>query len=142
MVSTEDKLQIHEVLARMDHAVDAGAWDVYVSNFTEDGVLESGWTPPVQGRDAIRRWLVENEAGTSGKRHVATNVTLDPLDDGVRATSYLTVIEREDIPKVVATAVIIDDLSQVDGAWKVRRHEVRIDPGMMKAMAAAQGAAS
>ncbi len=98
--------------------------------------MDTDFGPPVQGIEALRGFLEASEGGTSGKRHVATNVVLDPMDEGVRATSYLTVIEREDIPAVVATAVITDELVRAGGSWKVRRHEVRIDPGMMKAFAA------
>lgn len=138
MISIEDRLLIHELLARLDHAVDRGDWSTYLDHFTPDAVMDTDFGPPVQGTEALRGFLVANEGGTSGKRHVATNIVLDSTDEGVRATSYLTVIEREDIPKVVATALITDEFVRAGGAWKVRRHEVRIDPGMMKAFAAQQ----
>ena len=140
MIALQDRLTIHELLSRLDHAVDAGDWDTYVAFFHERGVLDSGWTPPVEGPDNIRAWLAANEGNTSGKRHVVSNVVLDEEGDVVRATSYLTVIEREDIPRIVATALITDDLVRIGDRWVVLRHTVRVDPGMMKAFAAAGGA--
>lgn len=137
MITLQDRLTVHEILSRLDHAVDAGDWDTYVSFFDEAGVLDSGWTAPVEGRDAIRAWLAANEGNTSGKRHVVSNVVLDEDGDVIRATSYLTVIEREDIPRVVATALITDDFVRQGERWVVLRHVVRVDPGMMKAFAAA-----
>lgn len=142
MITLQDRLNIHETLSRLDHAVDAGDWETYVSHFDEAGVLDSGFSPPVQGRDNIRAWLAANEGNTSGKRHVVSNVVIDVDGESVRATSYLTVIEREDIPRIVATALITDDLVRRSDRWLVRRHAVRVDPGMMKAFAAARGGAS
>ena len=92
MIALEDRLTIHELLSRLDHAVDAGDWDTYVSFFHDRGVLDSGWTEPVEGPGAIRAWLAANEGNTSGKRHVVSNVVLDETTGGVRATSYLCVI--------------------------------------------------
>jgi len=135
--TSHDRIAIHELLARLDHAVDAQDWDGYVALFTDDAVLDSGFAGEVRGREAIRAWLVQNEGNTSGKRHVASNVYVDFGDRIATARSYLTVIEREDIPRVVATAVITDALVKDGDAWRVARHEVRVDPGMFKAFAAA-----
>jgi ketosteroid isomerase-like protein len=136
MIDTTDRILVHELLARLDHAVDAQDWDAYLSHFVEDATMDPGFAPPVSGRDAIRAFLVATEGGTRGKRHVATNVFVDPHGDGARATSYLTVIEREAIPAVVATARIVDTVVRHGGEWKIARHEVAVDPGMFVAMKA------
>lgn len=140
MLTFEDRLTIHELLARLDHAVDSQDWDTYVSFFAEDATLDSGFAGTVQGQANIRAWLVQAEGSTKGKRHVATNVVIDGDATQATARSYLTVIEREDIPTVVATALITDTLKKARDGWKVTRHEVRIDPGMMKAFAAKSAA--
>lgn len=137
-VTFQDRLEIHEILARLDHAVDAQSWDRYLSLFEADAVMDPGFAPPVQGTEAIRAFLVQTEGGTRGKRHVASNVFVDGDETRAVATSYLTVIEREDIPKVVATAVIEDTLVKRNGAWRIARHKVAVDPGMFKAFAASQ----
>lgn len=138
-LSLEDRLLAHELLARLDHAVDAQRWDEYLGYFTPDARMEPGFAPAVEGLDGIRGFLVATEGGTRGKRHIATNVVLDDLGDTVRATSYLLVVEREEIPKVVATARIVDTLVKRGGTFKVLRHQVEVDPGMFKAFQAVQG---
>lgn len=138
-LSLEDRLLAHELLARLDHAVDAQRWDEYLGHFTPDARMEPGFAPPVEGLDGIRGFLVATEGGTRGKRHIATNVVLDDLGDTVRATSYLLVVEREEIPKVVATARIVDTLVKRGGKFKVLRHQVEVDPGMFKAFQSVQG---
>ena len=136
-ITSHDRIVIHELLARLDHAVDAQDWDGYVSHFTDDAVLDSGFAGEVRGREAIRAWLVQNEGNTAGKRHVASNVYVDLGNRIATARSYLTVLEREDVPRVVATAVITDALVKEGETWRVARHQVRVDPGMFKAFAAA-----
>ena len=131
-----DRLTLHELLARLDHAVDAQDWDGYLSHFDDDATLEPGFAPPVTGREAIRGFLVATEGNTRGKRHVASNVFLDERGADVVASSYLVVLEREDIPKVVATARIVDTFTRRSGCWKILRHQVSVDPGMFKAFGA------
>ncbi len=133
-----DRLTLHETLARLDHAVDAQDWNTYLSLFTDDAVMEPGFAPPSKGKEAIRGFLVATEGSTRGKRHVASNVYIDGSGAEAVATSYLVVIEREDIPKVVATARIVDTFVKQNGTWKVAKHQVNVDPGMFKAMQAAQ----
>jgi ketosteroid isomerase-like protein len=137
-LALEDRLTLHELLARLDHAVDSQDWDGYLAHFTPDAVMDPGFAPPVSGRDAIRGFLVASEGGTRGKRHVASNVFIDGSAAEAVVSSYLVVIEREDLPQVVATARIVDTVVKQGGAWKVARHQVAVDPGMFKAFQAAQ----
>lgn len=137
-LSIEDRITIHELLARLDHAVDSQDWDTYLALFAEDAAMDPGFAPPVSGLPAIRAFLQATEGGTRGKRHVATNVVVDGNGAEASARSYLTVIEREDIPKVVATAAIEDHLIKRQDGWRISKHIVRVDPGMFKAYAAAQ----
>ncbi|MDX2089778.1 MAG: nuclear transport factor 2 family protein [Kofleriaceae bacterium] len=137
-LTTEDRLVAHELLARLDHAVDAQDWDRYLSYFAPEARMEPGFAPPVEGLASIREFLVATEGGTRGKRHIASNVILDEEGDRVIATSYLLVVEREDLPKVVATARITDTLVRRDGTFKVLHHRVEVDPGMFKAFQTTQ----
>lgn len=139
-IDISDRITLHELLARLDHSVDAQDWDGYLAHFVEAAVMEPGFAPPVSGRDAVRAFLIQSEGGTRGKRHVTSNVFIDGSATEAVATSYLVVLEREEIPKVVATARVVDSFVKRDGAWKVTRHQVSVDPGMFKAYAAAQAA--
>jgi hypothetical protein len=100
--------------------------------------MDPGFAPAVTGKAAIRAFLEATEGNTRGKRHVATNVIVDGSGTEAVARSYLTVIEREDVPKVTATAVIEDHVVKRAGSWLVTKHIVRVDPGMFKAFEAAQ----
>lgn len=137
-LSIEDRFTIHEILARLDHAVDSQDWDAYLALFKADAAMDPGFAPPVSGAPAIRAFLVATEGSTRGKRHVASNIVVDGQGSEAVARSYLTVIEREDIPNVVATALIEDHLVKGRDGWRVQKHIVRVDPGMFKAYALAQ----
>jgi len=135
--AVEGRLALHELVAPRGMHVDAARWGAYGSLFTEDGVMVAGWGDPVQGRGALRAWLVENEGNTSGKRHVGSNVVVEATATGARAVHYLTVLEREELPGVVATALITQDFVKTAEGWRVERHEVAVDPGMFKALQSA-----
>lgn len=139
-LSLQDRLTLHELIARLDHAVDAQDWDSYLALFAEEALMDPGFAPPVSGHPAIRGFLKASEGGTQGKRHVASNVVIDGDDTEAIARSYLTVIERNDIPKIVATARIEDHFIKRQGSWLVVKHLVQVDPGMFKAYEAAQAA--
>ncbi|MBX3250979.1 MAG: nuclear transport factor 2 family protein [Myxococcales bacterium] len=129
-----DRLELHELVARLAHLSDLADWKTYLSHFIEDATMDPGFAPPTRGVTEIEAFLRQTEGGTKGKRHVATNVLVEGAGDEATVISYLVVLEREEIPKVVATAVIRDRVVRRDGVWKVARHEVAVDPGMFVAM--------
>lgn len=131
-ITLESRIELHEIVARLDHAVDAQDWDRYLAFFDEGAVMDPGFAPPVHGREAIRGFLVASEGNTRGKRHVASNVFVDGDEREAVVRSYLCVIEREEIPKIVATALIVDTFARRAEGWRVVRHQVTVDPGMFK----------
>lgn len=133
-MNINDRLTIHELLSHLDHAVDQQDWDAYLTYVSPSARFDSGFGgPPITGRDAIRAFLVENEGNTSGKRHVASNVVLEADGDRIKSRSYLTVVEREEAPRVVATAVLSDVFEKAGDDWLLAERVVSIDPGFMRA---------
>lgn len=137
-IPVEDRLAIEEIVARMNHLIDAEDYDAYLEIYAENAVFDSGFAEPTTGRAPIRAFLDANNASgfIVGKRHAVTNLILDREGDRIVATYYLTVLEREETPGVVATAVIRDEFEERDGAWLVVRHVTRVDPALMNATGA------
>ena len=130
------RAQIADILARMNQNLDAEDYEAYISVWTEDAIYDPHLSPATTGVDAIKEFLRRNnEAGfITGKRHSISNLTLDRLGNNVLASFYLSVFERVEAPRLIATAFITDEFALIDGAWKIVRHVTRIDPGMTKAM--------
>ncbi|MEM7060981.1 MAG: nuclear transport factor 2 family protein [Pseudomonadota bacterium] len=134
-----DELAIRQVVARTGHAVDTADYDLYLSFFADDPVMDSGFGPPVKGFKALRASLEASRPFITGKRHVAANVVINGSGDLARATYYLIVFERQEGIAFVGSAVIADDFERRDGAWKITRHVTRMDPATIAAMQAAMG---
>lgn len=137
-----DKVEIVEVLARFDLAVDSADIEAYVALFTENAVLETNGTT-ARGHEALRALFVEETTLARGRRHLSLNpVVLSTEGDSATATSYLVVIEAEKAPAVVASGVFFDTLQRVDGRWKLARRKLVVDPSRQAASATNMGGTS
>jgi 3-phenylpropionate/cinnamic acid dioxygenase small subunit len=131
---------IEEIVARMNQDLDAEDYEAYIAVWDAGATFEATGQETITGADGVLGYLRKNqELGyITGKRHAVTNLSLRHEGDIVRATYYLAVYEREQVPALIATAVITDDFAQVDGEWRIVRHVTSIDPAMFNAMAAMQ----
>ena len=130
MVSSEDKSQMIERIARYNNASDRRDVEAHVAAYTEDGVITGGMGTTQNGKDGLREALPAMFEGEgTEKRHLASNHEFDEQgDDRVSVHYVLTVLEAGTSPGVVATAGIVDSFVHTDGKWLVREHEISIDP--------------
>lgn len=135
------RAEIEEIVARMNQDLDAEDYAAYMTAWDEGATFEVTGQPVIEGAAGVLEYLKTNQAlgYITGKRHAVTNLSIRQEGGVVRATYYLAVYEREQLPALIATAVITDDFAEVDGAWRIVRHVTAIDPAMFNAMAGAQG---
>jgi ketosteroid isomerase-like protein len=133
-VSSDDAWAILDIIARMNGAIDTEDYALYASYYTDDGVIDSGFGPPVRGHEAIRQSLEASAPFITNKRHAAANVVLNRDGERLVATYYLTVFERRSALAVAGTALIVDAFEREGGVWKVASHTTRMDPATLAAM--------
>jgi ketosteroid isomerase-like protein len=133
-LAAEDEVRIASIIARMNHAVDLEDYALYASFYTADGVIDSGFGPPVEGREAITASLTQSAPFITGKRHAATNIVLNGQGDMATAVYYLIVFERVEGLTIAGTAHITDTFARTPEGWQVTRHETRMDPATLTAM--------
>lgn len=133
-LSVEDEVRISSIIARMNHAVDLADYPLYASFYAADGVIDSGFGPPVAGREAIVASLVQSAPFITGKRHAASNIVISGEGDQAVAVYYLIVFERLKGLTLAGTAVITDTFARSPDGWQVVRHQTRIDPATIAAM--------
>jgi len=141
MVGTAiDKVELVELCARFDLAIDSNDIEAYVSLWTENPVMEMDGTT-ARGQEALRAFFVEHVKTLGhGRRHLSLNhVVLSIEGDSATATSYMVVIEAEKAPAVVASGVYSDTLQRVDGRWKFARRKLDVDRGLQAASATNTG---
>jgi ketosteroid isomerase-like protein len=128
MLSQQDKLDILDVEARFDWAIDTANIKEWVSHFTEDGVFDASYGK-ASGSKELTAMMEKLESGFSkGKRHVTANHVIEGDGSGATVRGYLIVFEREKSPSVVATGIYTNTYVKDRGRWKVRHRKLDIDP--------------
>lgn len=117
-----DRLEILDLYARYNHAIDAGSGDAWRACFAEDGFLSLPYRNVVhRGDAALRRTAEEFPAKTEGRgRHVVTNIALSPSREGVSGLAYLALIRGgwgETPPVIELTGRYHDLLVRESGRW-------------------------
>ena len=121
-LSAEDRLEIHELLARFAHALDEGDGEAFAATFTEDGTFWNG-LKTVTGRAAL---LEMGAGGVPGRsRHFNTDHLIEGDGDKANLKAYLLVTRGLGQEPIVATCN--DDLVKVDGKWLFAYRRVTAD---------------
>ena len=118
-LSTEDRLAILDLIARYNHALDAGDKEAYAATWAEDGVFELGAQETVRGRAAIRDRFANAPPEGVRIRHWTANPVIE--GDGDRATLrlYVMTLRIDAHGRQVGFSGLYDDrLERVNGAWK------------------------
>jgi hypothetical protein len=109
-LSTEDRVAILELAARVNDAASRRDVAAYLSYFTSDGVLE-GDMGTLVGQDALRRGLLpiwEREGPAT--LHLALNPLID-AEGGTTKLSYTLLIVRTTAPhEILGTARVYEQL--------------------------------
>jgi hypothetical protein len=124
---TEDDFAARQVIARLNHALDAADYKSYGELFATDGVFASGFGDAVGPRQ-VEAALTKVAPFITNKRHVAGNLVISGDKKQIVVTSYLIVFERQADMKYVGSALNVDTLKKVNGRWLVARHESTLDP--------------
>jgi len=124
-LSTSDRLEILDVIARADWAATRRDAYAYVELFTEDAVLDGGQGQHA-GREALRAsvgpiWAAEGKA--------TLHLTLNPVveDDGGPepvARSVLLIVDPGPPAAIRTTAVITQRMRRSAGSWRIARRTV------------------
>jgi uncharacterized protein (TIGR02246 family) len=131
----EDQLAIQQVIAQLNHALDAADYSAYGSFFASDGVFVSGFGNAV-GPEQVSAALEQVAPFITNKRHVAGNLVINGSGSDAMVTSYLIVFERQAGLHYVGSAVNQDSLKKIDGHWLVTRHDSTLDPATADYIAA------
>ena len=129
IITVDDKIGIQELIAKYNLAIDNKNIDEWTDTWTDDGT----WTTTfgeAKGKTELKNMVnkITNEFA-SGKRHTSTNIVIEAATNGMAsAKSYLTVIEAQKAPTVVATGVYSDTLKKDrSGKWKFFQRKLDID---------------
>lgn len=134
-LAADDRLELMDLHARFYTAIDEKNEQMFVDCWAEDDdiALVSEFGTP-RGRQGMHEFFNYHVfyGHAIGKRHVVANLTLRPGEDDNTAysTSYMLVLEVQDLPRLHSTAILRDTkIVRTDKGWRFRLREMELDKG-------------
>jgi uncharacterized protein (TIGR02246 family) len=126
-VSLADRLEIEELIARYNWAIDTRDGEGVAKTFTADGSFAMR-ERRFEGREALVRFGSGANQGppkpNAGSQHWVTNLILEGEGEHISARSYLVRFYVEGEARSVANAgYYTDELVKVNGAWRFKSRE-------------------
>ncbi len=129
-LSADDHVQIQQLYARYNHAIDAGKADAWAATFTADGTFDSG-----QGKFAGTEQLAGFANGFHGQmkgkaRHWTNNLVVDGDGGSATGSCYLLLNlgqEPGKPPTTLIAGIYNDTLARSGGDWKFTSRAVKPD---------------
>lgn len=128
-LSSEDVLDIQQLVARYGYVLDNGAegGKAYADLFTDDGVFASPQAT-VSGREALLKFASGHRPGQGPAyvRNFATNVKLEPAPGGARGRVYGVVIaigENNQPSSVFTGGHFEDTYAKTPAGWRFKRRQ-------------------
>ncbi|MGB3734967.1 MAG: nuclear transport factor 2 family protein [Ilumatobacter sp.] len=115
-ITTDDRLELHELPGRYGDAIDDRNWPGLDRIFTDDAVfdLTDLGIPLLEGLPEIKRFM--DEDAQHPRTHTMTNIYVDDTADGVKLNFRIVALQ----PKGLAgTASYYDDVVKTGAGWRV-----------------------
>jgi bifunctional aromatase (cyclase/dehydratase) len=125
-----DYIEIQQLYARYNNAIDAGDGEAYAATFTPDGVFNNN-----TGREGLLKFVEQYKGQMNGlvNRHWNTNLTITPSPEGASGTVYLMLVDVSARPPVIRTAARYEDsLVKTAQGWRFKKRTTRGDTAPAK----------
>jgi hypothetical protein len=129
-LSTEDKLEILDLIARYNQAFDSGNGEAYAALWTADGELK-GMPQPCKGSEALKGLVAGSfQHFKGGVRHHTTDVVAEYGNDKntINLKAYTLVTNWSDGGKIFALAEPEQVLVKDGGSWKIKTSKLNMRP--------------
>ena len=125
-LSTQDYIDIQQLYARYNEAIDSGNAEAYADTFTPDGTFNT-----YKGRQGLLEFMGQWNGRMNGgnRRHWNTNLVITPTPDGANGSVYLMLLDVSVRPPVIgSTAKYTDTLVKTPQGWRFKSRATRGDP--------------
>jgi SnoaL-like domain len=126
-LTASDKLEIMELAARFEMALDKEEVENYLAIFVKDGSVQVFWGTAI-GKEQLRQgFYAMLDTFARSRRHCTTNAIIQ--GDGSEAVmeSYLLVFNREDLHRI-GSAFVSDRARKIEGQWYLASRQIDVDP--------------
>src|SRR5690242_11127303 len=118
-LTTQDYVEIQQLYARYNTAIDAGDGEAWASTFTPDGVFNNN----TRGHDALVQFVHDwrDKRNGANRRHWNSNLVITPTGDGAIGSVYLMLLDTGARPAAAAsTAMYEDTLVKTAQGWRFK----------------------
>lgn len=130
-LQAEDRLDIIQLTATFDNALDSENIEKYLTTFAPDGEL-SGFWGSTTGLDNLRTQFPQLLDGFArGRRHLLTNHEIEGEGENATMYCYLTVFNR-DSNTMAGSATFNDVLVKREGIWLFKKRVLSADDNVMQ----------
>lgn len=127
-LTTTDRLQIQEVLARYSHCIDRGRWDALVELFTADCQLDlSQMMGLYEGHAGVRKFSETLAPLGLFMRHLVTNIVIEGDGERAHVESYVVAVTGSAATPSRTTGFYDDELVKQNGRWLLHRRRLALD---------------
>lgn len=125
-LKTDDVIEIQQLYARYNTAIDTGDGETFGACFVADGVFDPGHTR-VEGRDGISEFAVKTHESMPLMRHDATNIVIDGDGDEATGSAFLIGYLAGPNHKVITTGRYRDKLTKTGDGWRFTERSYTAD---------------
>lgn len=124
-----DRIEIAELGAHFDNALDAENEAKFVGTFTPDGVLAGFWGEAKGPQQIAGAFHFMLSTFARNRHHLVTNHEIEVNGDHATMFSYLTVLDRATL-SITGTASFKDELVRTKQGWRFTRRTLTADPNV------------
>jgi actinorhodin biosynthesis protein ActVIA len=122
-LTTQDYIDIEQLYATYNHAIDSGDGEAWAATFTPDGTFNK-FNGHEQLVGFIQQWKEKMNGGN--RRHWNTNLRIEPSKDGASASVFLMLVDVS-TKSIVATGMYNDTLVKTAGGWRFKTRQTKMD---------------
>ena len=125
-LTTQDIVEIQQLYAKYNHAIDSLNGEAWADTFTPDGVFNVSFV----GREALIGFVNKTWAGMGGahRRHWNSNMTVTGTAEGADGSVYLMLWDVGVKPQTIFTTGMYEDkLVKTKDGWRFKSRVVKAD---------------
>lgn len=129
-LSPQDYMEIEQLYAKYNWAIDAGDAEGYADTFVDDGVFNN-----FTGREALVGFINRFSQGDNGgtRRHWNTNLKIEGDGKTASGAVYLMLMDVSTKPaSIVTMATYSDKLIKTENGWRFSQRITQADPAPEK----------
>lgn len=133
-LTADDRLDIHDLIARYQWSLDMGDEETFLGLFTPDGVIDFPTTGRFEGWEGIQRyWKFQYSAPTTkGRQHHVDSTWIEGggTECFVRSYIFATLwIDAGGFSVFLASGYYEDKVVKIDDQWKFKERKFRVWSG-------------